>query len=66
VKPVDTREENDYLFSGGRMKYWSNAFLGLGVTLIAAIIIKFDLLGLISGIVFLFAGYVCHRKGGER
>ena len=48
------------------MKYWSNAFLGLGVTLIAAVIIRFDLLGLISGIIFLFAGYVCHRKGGER
>jgi len=49
------------------MKYWSNAFLGLGVTLIAATIIKFDWLGGIAGIISLFAGYALHlASGGEK
>ena len=43
------------------MKYWCNAFLGLGVTLIAAVIIKFDWLGGIAGIISLFVGYALHR-----
>jgi hypothetical protein len=48
------------------MKYWCNAFLGLGVTLIAATIIKFDWLGGITGVMFLFAGYALHRLSDEK
>ena len=48
------------------MKYWSNAFLGLGVTLIAATLIKFDWLGGIAGMIFLFAGYALCRLSDEK
>ena len=44
------------------MKYWSNAFLGMGVTLIAAVIIKFDWLGGIAGIISLFVGHKLYRE----
>jgi hypothetical protein len=44
------------------MKYWSNAFLGMGVTLIAAIIIKFDWFGGFAGIASLFIGYALHKE----
>ena len=49
------------------MKYWSNAFLGMGVTLIAAVIIRFDWLGGLAGIISLFVGYTLYRAsdGGK-
>ena len=49
------------------MKYWSNACLGLGVTLIAATIISYDLLGVICGVANLFAGYIlCKLSGSDK
>lgn len=39
------------------MHYWSMAFMGMGVTLIAAIVLKFDWDGAIAGVVSLFVGY---------
>jgi hypothetical protein len=52
------------LQSGGGMKCWSNAFLGLGVTLIAATIINFDWLGGLAGIISLFVGHALYRASG--
>ena len=40
-----------------RMNYWSMAFMGMGVTLIAAVVIKFDWFGAIAGVISLFMGY---------
>ncbi|MCL1985727.1 MAG: hypothetical protein FWG59_04690 [Betaproteobacteria bacterium] len=48
------------------MKYWSNACLGLGVTLIAAVTIRFDWLGGIAGVTNLFVGYVFFRLSGMK
>lgn len=39
------------------MNYWSMAFMGMGVTLIAAVVIKFDWFGAIAGVISLFMGY---------
>jgi hypothetical protein len=58
---MDRLPQNGYFLNGGGMKYWSNAFLGLGVTLIAATIIKFDWLGGLAGIISLFVGYALYR-----
>jgi len=43
------------------MRYWSNAFLGLGVTLVAATVITFDMIGGIVGAGNLIAGYVFYK-----
>ena len=43
---------------GTHMKYWSMTFMGIGVTLVAAVVIKFDTLGAVSGILSIFIGYV--------
>jgi hypothetical protein len=48
------------------MRYWSNAFLGLGVTLVAATIINFGWLSGIAGILNLFAGYALYRLSEGR
>ena len=40
------------------MKYWSMTFMGIGVTLVAAVVIKFATLGAVSGILSIFIGYV--------
>lgn len=42
------------------MRYWSNALMGLGITLIAAVVIKFDWMGAVAGVISLFMGYPLH------
>lgn len=39
------------------MAYWSMAFMGMGVTLIAAIVIKFDWFAAIAGVISLLMGF---------
>lgn len=42
------------------MRYWSNALLGLGIALIAAVVIKFDWHGAIAGTISLLLGFPLH------